>query len=120
MKFAITTLAATAFALGLLTNSAEAETTLRIQNHVSPDSTMGRLIKKFVEDVHTMSNGDIQIEMHYSAAVVKSTETFDAAATGILDCDMTNGSTKPERTRLFSSLPIRWAVMIHRFNISLG
>ena len=101
MKFAIKTLAATSFALGLLANGADAETRLRIQNHVSPDSMMGRMIKKFVDDVHTMSNGDIQIEMHYSAAVVKSTETFDAATTGILDCDMTNGAYQTGKNPAF-------------------
>lgn len=48
------------------------------------------MVTRFVEDVERMSGGAIDIEMYYSAAVVKSAETFDAAANGILDRDMTN------------------------------
>lgn len=65
---------------------------LRIQNHHAMESTYGTVIKEFVDNVSLMSGGDIEIEMFYSSAVVKSAETFDAATTGILDCDMTNGS----------------------------
>jgi TRAP-type C4-dicarboxylate transport system substrate-binding protein len=68
------------------------EHTLRIQTHHSPESVSGRLVAQFVEDVHTMSGGRVAIEMFYSASVVKSVETFDAAVTGILDGDMTNGN----------------------------
>lgn len=75
--------AALAFAAG----AASAQTTtLRIQNHSSPESTSGRMIADFVKNVHAMSGGDIQIEMFYSASVVPSAETFDAAANGIVDC----------------------------------
>ena len=62
---------------------------------------MGRLVQKFVDDVHAMSDGDIEIEMHFSASVVKSTETFDAASSGILDCDMTNGSYQTGKNAAF-------------------
>lgn len=82
-----------AAALALFAGSATAETThLRIQNHSAPESTTGRLIAQFIKEVEAMSAGEIEIEMFYSSAVVSSAETFDAAATGILDCDMTNGS----------------------------
>ncbi|ASJ71208.1 TRAP transporter substrate-binding protein [Granulosicoccus antarcticus] len=89
-----TVFTATVVLLGLSASPAIAETTskLRIQNHQSQESTSGRLIAEFVDQVHLMSGGEIEIEMFYSSAVVKSAETFDAAATGILDCDMTNGS----------------------------
>ncbi len=80
---------------------AQETTTLRIQNHQAPESTSGRLIAEFVDNVHTMSDGEIQIEMFYSAAVVKSAETFDAAASGILDCDMTNGSYQTGKNPAF-------------------
>ena len=76
-------------------------TTLRIQNHNAPESTTGRLIAEFVENVETMSGGDIDVEMFYSASVVKSAETFDAAASGILDCDMTNGSYQTGKNPAF-------------------
>jgi TRAP-type C4-dicarboxylate transport system substrate-binding protein len=68
------------------------EYSLRIQTHHSPESVSGRLVTQFVDDVQTMSAGRVAIEMFYSASVVKSVETFDAAATGILDGDMTNGN----------------------------
>ncbi|MBY8976943.1 TRAP transporter substrate-binding protein [Rhodobacteraceae bacterium NNCM2] len=82
--------------------SASAETTnLRIQTHFSPETLSGQMAAGFVEDVTEMSNGEIQIEMFYSSAVVKSTETFDAAATGILDCDMTGGSYQTGKNPAF-------------------
>ena len=65
---------------------------LRIQTHYGPEQTSGKLAAQFVDDVQTMSNGQLEIEMFYSSSVVKSVETFDAAATGILDGDMTGGA----------------------------
>lgn len=85
-----------------LAGAASAQTTsLRIQNHQSPESTSGRVIAEFVENVETMSGGDIAIEMFYSASVVKSAETFDAAMSNILDCDMTNGSYQTGKNPAF-------------------
>lgn len=77
------------------------KTKIRIQNHQAAESTQGRLITEFVENVHTMSGGEIEVEMFYSSAVVKSAETFDAAQTGILDCDMTNGSYQTGKNPAF-------------------
>ncbi|MFK7862049.1 MAG: TRAP transporter substrate-binding protein [Granulosicoccus sp.] len=74
---------------------------LRIQNHQAPESAYGVRIGEFVENVSIMSGGDIEIEMFYSSAVVKSAETFDAAITGILDCDMTNGSYQTGKNPAF-------------------
>jgi len=48
-----------------------------------------------------MSNGEIQVEMFYSSSVVKSVETFDAAATGILDCDMTGSGYQTGKNPAF-------------------
>ena len=48
-----------------------------------------------------MSNGEIAVEMFYSSSVVKSVETFDAAATGILDCDMTGGGYQTGKNPAF-------------------
>ena len=97
------TLLAAAAVLGFCTTSAMADPTvkLRIQNHQSPESTVGKLIGEFVENVKLMSGGDIEIEMFYSSSVVKSAETFDAASTGILDCDMTNGSYQTGKNPAF-------------------
>ena len=96
-----TTLAAIGAAALLGTAASAQTTTLRIQNHFAPESTTGRLIDEFVESVHAMSGDDIQIEMFDSSAVVDSAETFDAAATGILDCDMTNGSYQTGKNPAF-------------------
>ncbi|SEM75201.1 TRAP transporter substrate-binding protein [Palleronia pelagia] len=83
----------TACAAALLTaGAASAQTNLRIQTHQSAESVWGELIGEFVENVERMSGGDLTIEMFYSSPVVATTETFTAAAQGILDCDMTNGS----------------------------
>jgi len=71
-------------------STAFAQTTnLRIQTHYAPETVSGKLAQQYVDDIVAMSNGEIQVEMFYSSSVVKSVETFDAAATGILDCDMT-------------------------------
>jgi TRAP-type C4-dicarboxylate transport system substrate-binding protein len=77
----------------VLANGAFAqEYTLRIQTHYAPETVSGKLAAQFVDDVQTMSGGRVAIEMFYSSSVVKSVETFDAAATGILDGDMTGGA----------------------------
>jgi TRAP-type mannitol/chloroaromatic compound transport system substrate-binding protein len=82
-----------ASALCLMAGAAFAQsTTLRIQTHYGPETISGKNAAEFVDDVQMMSNGEIKIEMFYSSSVVKSVETFDAAATGILDCDMTGGA----------------------------
>ena len=39
--------------------------------------------------------------MFYASSVVKSAETFDAAATGILDCDMTGGAYQTGKNPAF-------------------
>ena len=93
---------AAALSLSVLAGPAVAETTkLRIQTHFSPETLSGQMAAKFVEDVTTMSNGEIEIEMFYASSVVKSAETFDAAATGILDCDMTGGAYQTGKNPAF-------------------
>lgn len=67
-------------------------TTLRIQTHFSPEQLSGTLAAEYIDNIQTMSNGEIIVEMFYSSSVVSSVETFDAAANGILDCDMTGGA----------------------------
>lgn len=101
MKILTTAVAAIAVG-GLAASAAYAETTkLRIQTHYAPETVSGKLAGQFVDDVQTMSNGDISIEMFYSSSVVKSVETFDAAATGILDCDMTGGAYQTGKNPAF-------------------
>lgn len=87
--------------LGLAAGASAQETSLRIQTHFSPETLSGQMAAEFVEDVTAMSNGEIKIEMFYSSSVVKSAETFDAAATGILDCDMTGGAYQTGKNPAF-------------------
>jgi TRAP-type mannitol/chloroaromatic compound transport system substrate-binding protein len=99
-----TKLTGVAFAaiLAIGTSAAMAQTTtLRIQTHYAPETVSGKLAAQFVDDVQVMSNGDIKIEMFYSSSVVKSVETFDAAASGILDCDMTGGAYQTGKNPAF-------------------
>ncbi|MGB0506980.1 MAG: TRAP transporter substrate-binding protein [Pikeienuella sp.] len=95
------TLAVATVAASMSAGVALAETKLRIQTHFSPETLSGQMAAGFIEDVTAMSNGEIQIEMFYSSSVVKSAETFDAAATGILDCDMTGGSYQTGKNPAF-------------------
>lgn len=95
-------IAALSLGLGVLGTSAQAQTTnLRIQTHFSPETLSGQMAAEFVKDVTAMSNNEIQIEMFYASSVVKSAETFDAAATGILDCDMTGGAYQTGKNPAF-------------------
>ena len=77
------------------------EITLRIQTHYAPETVSGKLAQQFVDDVETMSGGRVDIEMFFSSSVVKSVETFDAAATGILDGDMTGGAYQTGKNPAF-------------------
>ncbi|SFR52764.1 TRAP-type mannitol/chloroaromatic compound transport system, substrate-binding protein [Yoonia tamlensis] len=96
------TLAGSAAALAITATAATAQTTnLRIQTHFSQETLSGQMAGEFIDDVTAMSNGEIQIEMFYSSSVVASAETFDAAATGILDCDMTGGSYQTGKNPAF-------------------
>ena len=98
IKSAIAALTATT----LLAGAAAAQTTtLRIQTHYGPETPSGKLAAEFIDDVQTMSGGDIQIEMFYSSSVVKTVEAFDAAANGILDCDMTGGAYQTGKNPAF-------------------
>ncbi|MEO1090914.1 MAG: TRAP transporter substrate-binding protein [Pseudomonadota bacterium] len=80
------------------------EFTLRIQTHHSAESLPGRIFAQWIDDVQTMSGGRLQIEGFWSSAVVKSVETFDAAATGILDCDATGAAYQTGKNPAFQFL----------------
>ena len=93
--------AAAILAAGLANGALAQEFTLRIQTHYAPETPSGKLAAQFVDDVQTMSGGRVAIEMFYSSSVVKSVETFDAAATGILDGDMTGGAYQTGKNPAF-------------------
>jgi TRAP-type mannitol/chloroaromatic compound transport system substrate-binding protein len=83
-------------------STAFAQTTnLRIQSHYAPETVSGKLAAQYIQDITDMSNGAIQVEIFWSSSVVKSVETFDAAATGILDCDFTGGSYQTGKNPAF-------------------
>ena len=98
----VAAISASAVALAVATGTASAEDTkLRIQTHFSPETLSGKMAQEFVADIEAMSNNEIQVELFLSSSVVKSAETFDAAATGILDCDMTGGAYQTGKNPAF-------------------
>ncbi|EBA10013.1 TRAP transporter substrate-binding protein [Sagittula stellata] len=98
MKKLLTTAAAVAI---VATGASAQDVTLRIQTHYATEHPSGLLAAQFADDVETMSEGSIDIEMFYSSSVVATTETFDAAINGILDCDMTGGAYQTGKNPAF-------------------
>ena len=94
-------LASAALAAGFAAGTAAAQTTLSIQTHYAPEQVSGQLAQQFVDDVETMSGGEIDIELFFSSSVVDTVETFDAAASGIIDCDMTGGAYQTGKNPAF-------------------
>ncbi len=88
-KLLLGTAAAAVFAAS---SALAADHKLRIQTHFSANSTPGELINQFIDDVEAMSNGSLEIQMHFNAEVVAQNETLGAVSQGILDCDMTGAS----------------------------
>lgn len=89
-------------AMALMATSALADpVTLRIQTHYATEHPTGKMMAQWIDDVQTMSGGDITIEMFYSSSVVATTETFDAAINGILDCDATGGAYQTGKNPAF-------------------
>ena len=94
--------AATGMTMGAVNADSHAGMTkLRIQTHYAPETPSGKLAAEYIDNIQTMSNGEIEVEMFYSSSVVGSVETFDAAATGILDCDMTGGGYQTGKNPAF-------------------
>ena len=75
--------------------------TLRVQSLFSNESIAGKSLARYYDDLEVMSDGRITIEAFYSAAVVKSVETFDAVANGILDGDTTQPSYQTGKDTAF-------------------
>ncbi|MBL4615396.1 MAG: TRAP transporter substrate-binding protein [Magnetovibrio sp.] len=86
----------------LTTGSAyAAQTSLTFATHHSPEGPSGELMGAFLKDIEAMSNGEIKTTAFYSSSLVKSQDTFDAAANGVVDCDMTNGSYQTGKNPAF-------------------
>lgn len=77
------------------------DVTLRIQTHYATEHPTGQRLAEWIDDVQTMSGGEIAIEMFYSSSVVATTETFDAAINGIVDCDATGGAYQTGKNPAF-------------------
>ena len=98
----VKSLLTTVGAMALMATSALADpVTLRIQTHYATEHPTGKMLAQWIDDVQTMSGGDITIEMFYSSSVVATTETFDAAINGILDCDATGGAYQTGKNPAF-------------------
>ncbi|SPH17233.1 Lactate-binding periplasmic protein [Defluviimonas aquaemixtae] len=96
------TLLATAGATVAMATAAMADpVTLRIQTHYATEHPTGKMLAEWMDDVQTMSNGEITVEMFYSSSVVATTETFDAAINGIVDCDATGGAYQTGKNPAF-------------------
>ncbi|WP_293449954.1 TRAP transporter substrate-binding protein [Planktotalea sp.] len=96
------TLLMSAVAGATLASAALAENvTLRIQTHYATEHPTGKMLATWIDDVQTMSGGEISIEMFYSSSVVATVETFDAAINGILDCDATGGAYQTGKNPAF-------------------
>ena len=86
---------ATAAAVGLTTRPAAAQSpefTFRAQTHMSETSPQGKKYGEWARLCETLSGGRIKVDLHFSSAIVKDFETFGAAASGILDIDLTGAS----------------------------
>jgi len=77
------------------------DVTLRIQTHYATEHPTGQMLATWIDDVQTMSGGEIAIEMFYSSSVVATVETFDAAINGIVDCDATGGAYQTGKNPAF-------------------
>ncbi|WP_238367470.1 TRAP transporter substrate-binding protein [Mesobacterium pallidum] len=98
----VKTMLLSAAATALVAASATADPiTLRIQTHYATEHPTGKMLAIWIDDVQTMSGGDITIEMFYSSSVVATTETFDAAINGIVDCDATGGAYQTGKNPAF-------------------
>ena len=98
----LTSFLMTAGATALMAASATAEpVTLRVQTHYATEHPTGKQLAEWADDVQVMSGGDITVEMFYSSSVVATTETFDAAINGILDCDATGGAYQTGKNPAF-------------------
>lgn len=92
----------TAGATALMATTAMADpVTLRVQTHYATEHPTGKQLAQWADDVQVMSGGEISVEMFYSSSVVATTETFDAAINGILDCDATGGAYQTGKNPAF-------------------
>lgn len=101
LKNAVAAAVAATLVAGTAMADGHATTKLRIQTHYAPETVSGKLAQGYIDNVQEMSNGEIAIEMFWSSSVVKSVEGFDAAASGILDCEMHGGGYQTGKNPAF-------------------
>lgn len=61
--------------------------TLRFQTHHAPQSLQGSALIRMADRIKVMSGGRLVVEMLTSNSVVKASEVFESAGTGIIDGD---------------------------------
>jgi TRAP-type mannitol/chloroaromatic compound transport system substrate-binding protein len=66
---------------------AQVEHRLRMQSHLAETSIVGGAFGRFARLCSLLSGGRLEVEMHYSSAIVREFEAFDAARRGIIDGD---------------------------------
>ena len=101
LKKAVAAAVAATLVAGTAMADGHATTKLRIQTHYAPETVSGKLAQGYIDNIQDMSNGEIQVEMFWSSSVVKSVEGFDAAASGILDCEMHGGGYQTGKNPAF-------------------
>ena len=65
----------TAAAAMLATTASADPVTLRIQTHYATEHPTGQFLQRLIDDVQTMSGGDITIEMFYSSITLPPKKT---------------------------------------------
>ena len=76
------TLAAAAVTAGMAIGGsalADGHTTLRIQTHFSAESTPGKVVAQFIDDVETMAAGRLKIQIHCTGRARSSTRPRPSA-----------------------------------------
>ena len=97
----LTTVLSTAVLAAAATAAVADPITLRVQTHYATEHPTGKQLAIWADDVQVMSGGEITVEMFYSSSVVATTETFDAAINGIVDCDATGGAYQTGKNPAF-------------------
>nr|WP_319391119.1 TRAP transporter substrate-binding protein [uncultured Cohaesibacter sp.] len=84
--------ASTLVGMSSTANASDKKYRFRAQTHMSESSPQGKMYGDWAKLCETLSEGRLKIDLHFSSAIVKDFETFGAAASGILDIDMTGAS----------------------------
>ncbi|MEO1745608.1 MAG: C4-dicarboxylate ABC transporter substrate-binding protein, partial [Pseudomonadota bacterium] len=85
LKKATASLTAAAIGLGALVGAASAETTIRVQSVIPSSADEIVMLQEFADDVKTLTDGEVVIEVLPAGAVVGVQETLDAVDAGLIE-----------------------------------